>query len=451
MLTDDVTPHILLLGSRRSSKTETLALWYLKQICRWPRMALSCCVAKHSKARKLAEKKIIPKLPMAWLRTYRKRQDEVALLFENGCQIDFLSGKVEDDARGDGVPAVGVDERQIIPTAAVENAMLSCSEGGADFQTVETGTALAGEFQEYWEKAKASEHYRAEVLSISDNVFLPTVFDEQTGRQLPMFIVTRRGMMDPKLFAQEIGDVDADGRYIPRFRSLSGVVYEFFDRARHVRSYAKRRAVLADLYGIDRCSLGVGEDITEEIVASKWKWDSPVIVGLDYNISPMVATVYKVVEGPKGVGDIAWVIDEVILDKMADATRMGIALRQRGYAKSLIVADASDSRARHYKRALAKEGHKVVNPARNNRNPDVKDRVAAMNAVMLNANNETRWFCDPQAARVARAIERQPRDGLGRPAKGEDDHYADSAGYPITKLYPVAIDSHRTVRGRHAA
>ena len=454
VLTDDETPHILLLGSRRSSKTETMARWFVKQVCMWPRKPLSLLVQKHAKARKLVEKKLLPLLPSRWVRDYRKRQDEVALLFVNGVQIDCLSGKVEDDARGDGVPALGVDERQIIPTKSVETAMLSVSEGGDRFQTVETGTPLQGDFEEYWEKARVSPSYRAIILSISDNVFLPSTFDEKTGKRLPKFIITRRSVLDPKFFAQEIGLWNTENqRYEPQFISLSGVVYEWYERARHARRWSQRKAVFEQLYGrgnVDRHAL---DDITAEVTKARFKWESDVVIGLDFNVSPMVAAVYRIIRGQRGIGNVYWLVDEVILDDHADATRMGIALNQAGYSGALIVADASDSRAKHYRRALQQQSHKVVWPARNNRNPEVKDRVAAMNAAMLNANNDTRWFVDPDhAPRCAKAIQSQQRDAAGRPDKTTGfDHYCDASGYPIVKLAPVAMDSQRTVQGRHAA
>ena len=464
VLCDDSVFHHLVVGSRRSSKTELLARWQIKQIAKWPKKALSCLVQKHKKARKLAEEKLIPLCRHSWLGSGDREQqrgqrvpgytrgDEVSLTFITRTKLDFLSGRVPDDARGDGVPALSVDERQIIEAESVSNAMLSCSEGGAEYQTLETGTALAGDFEEYVEQARGNPRYRVTELSITDNVHLPVAHDPVTGLDLPEFVISARSWMDQRRFEQEIGKLEESGRLVPQFRSLTGTVYPDFEWASHCKPWAARKKVLQAAFGIYR---GIGADITPEITQRRCKVAADHIVGLDWGIRPMCASVWRVVQSPAGVPDIAWAVDEVTIEDDGTPTKMGLELQRRGYEpkSTVVVADASDNRAASNYRLLKKQGFRVLRPsAQHRRNPLVVDRVNAMNAKILSAANDITLFVDPVACpTLARALQRHTYRENGKLEADEHDHRGAAGGYVIVRFWPAAADVSRLVTGRYAA
>ena len=462
VLTDDETYHHLIIGSRRSSKTETLARWLLKQFVLWPKSVLSCLVQKHKKARKLAEEKLIPLLLHDWLGSGSleinrgnkipgyTRGDEVSLQLINRSRLDFLSGRVPDDARGDGVPAAAIDERQIIDPEAVGNLMLSVSEGGDKMQTLETGTALAGEFEEYVEQARANPRYRVTELSITDNVHLPVVDDPVTGVRLPAFVVSARSWMDQRRFEQEIGRFDAaTGRFVPQFRSMGGTVYPDFDRSIHCQRWADRRAVMLRMFGPK-----AGKDITAEVTRHRVGKPCDAIVGLDWGIRPMCANVWRILQTPPGVPDLLWAIDEITIDDDGTPTKMGIAMKRSGLApaRTVVVADASDNRASSNYRLLRKLGYKVVTPsAEHRKNPVEKDRINAVNSKLLAASNDVTMLIDPDKCRLlARALQRHTYRENGKPEHDGYSHPNASAGYVAVRFFPAAADTEKVISGRHA-
>jgi hypothetical protein len=77
----------------------------------------------------------------------------------------------------------------------------------------------------------------------------------------------------------------------------------------------------------------------------------------------------------------------------------------------------------------------VVNPA----NPAVKDRVNAVNAMILNAEGERRWKINTDACPVlTEALEQQAWAPSGEPDKTTGhDHPPDAQGYFLVKRFPI--------------
>jgi hypothetical protein len=77
---------------------------------------------------------------------------------------------------------------------------------------------------------------------------------------------------------------------------------------------------------------------------------------------------------------------------------------------------------------------------KNRKNPNIKDRVTATNAMFCNANNERRLFVnDTMCPNFTAALEQQVYDNNGLPQKGEGkyDDIADAGSYPIANLFPI--------------
>jgi hypothetical protein len=96
----------------------------------------------------------------------------------NGSTILFRSADIPDSARSDGVAWALFDERQDIGDEAAANAHLSISEGGDDYQIVETATIKA-EFREHWDKVDANPLGRVIRMRSHGNPFIShKMFDE---------------------------------------------------------------------------------------------------------------------------------------------------------------------------------------------------------------------------------------------------------------------------------
>lgn len=437
-LIDDDPFHIVLLGSRRAMKTETLVRWLLKKIVEWPGHQLPLMVRKRKVARKVLKKKLIPIVPPTWVRKIRVSNDETAVEFINGVYLDFLTGGVEGDARGDGSPAGAVDETQKIPREAVGNLLASMSEGGSRFQTLETCTALSGEFEEYWEKAQKSKRYRTETFSITDNVFLETVFDEQTGVELPEFIVSCREIFDIKTFEQEIGKWSAkQKRYIPQFVQQTGLVYWALRKGRHAREYSQDTAaeVVAAIVG---CKPSQVTDKTKRVCGSDW------LVGADFTPEPTTAAVLKVFSVPNHP-DVVWCVDEVALDAEDNGERLGLELSGSGYANATVVPDAAGRKTKQgpsNTRMISSLGFKIAGPMIN---PDDRDMVNAINGKLGNANRQTSLIIDSTRAKRTFAAMQAQRNGANHKPKtleGEE-HFVRALGYPINHYYPAAVKTRR--------
>ena len=71
-------------------------------------------------------------------------------------------------------------------------------------------------------------------------------------------------------------------------------------------------------------------------------------------------------------------------------------------------------------------------------NPPVRDRVAAVQAMLENGNGERRLFIDPRCRRLIECLELQAYNDKGEPDKDAGyDHMNDALGYPIHRIFEV--------------
>lgn len=445
VLCDDAHHHLMVIGSRRSGKTELGAAWLVKQMARWPGYALSCLVQKHKKARKLLRDKVLPRVRQAWVASPPTYGDEVSLTLVTRTKVDFLSGRVPDDARGDGVPALFIDETQIIPQESKHNAKLSCSEGGTDFQTLEVGTATA-DFEDEVEAAKNNPDIRVEELSITDNVFLEMAYDDEVGAAVPPFVATMRRQMSQRQFEQEVGVwLPDEQRFSPRFHSLVGTVYSDFEVDTHARRWEDRVNVLREVFGEYP---GLGRDITAQVARRRFRVAADTIWGVDWGINPMCGSGWRILQAPPGVPDIAWCVDEITIEDGGSPTKFGLELARRGYkpARTVVIADASDNKADSNRRLLQQRGFKVFWPGPNNRNPLEQDRINAVNAKILNGDEEPTLFVDPvKAPTTKNALRLQAWGPNKKPARDEHNHRAAGLGYFVIRLWPAAGSADRVL------
>lgn len=458
VLCDDEHEHLLIIGSRGSGKSELGARWLLKRIAIAPKKALSLLVAKRKKARRFVEKKLLGKMPDSWLsaslgnkgrKGYRRAADEISLSFKHGCLVDCLSARVPDDARGDDIVGALIDETQLCPAEARANLILSGRDNaGADIQTCETATLLAGDFEEYLDACRDDETYLVEELSITDNVHLDTVFDEYYGVKVPKLVIWARHHQPKADFEQEIGKWDAERRrFCPQVTQQTGLVYYQYKRKLHVREYDEDSAGSVVRTICSSIEPLVGEEKTYKVTHGRWRTALDWVVGVDFEPEPFAAVACKVFETPSGWPDLLWVIRE-FGEQNADASALGYQVYEAiGEAGTIPDAAGRYSEGKKSSVALLRDaGLNVRGPIRN---PAERDRINALNGKLENGAGQVSLIIDPSCTHTISALQRQRLGANKAPGGMRDgeDHYARALGHIVHYLYPIT----RAVREAKAA
>lgn len=161
----------------------------------------------------------------------------------------------------------------------------------------------------------------------------------------------------------------------------------------------------------------------------------PIYVGMDFNVGKMAAVVH-VFRGdtPHAVEEVADGYDtpamcRILRDRYGDRQITVYPDASGGSRKSV---DASETDISILKQA----GFIIRAPAKN---PPVKDRVNAMNAMFCNGEGERRYFVNAYGCPTyAECLEQQVWTQSGEPDKtAGKDHMNDAGGYFIAKEFPI--------------
>jgi len=207
--------------------------------------------------------------------------------------------------------------------------------------------------------------------------------------------------------------------------------------------------------------------------AEKLKYNPklPLCVGLDFNISPGVATFsqeqYYTGENPRVAREFTAVVDEVWIEKDSNTRRIceEIVKRYRDHESDLLIsADATGGAGGTAKVAgsdldlIQKYLGPVFGPQKRqvdvwveklpgrlkmrtpNHNPPVRARINAMNSRLESADGKVHMLVDPRCKHLIADLE-----GVTWTASGEIDkksspmlsHISDGLGYLITEKFPV--------------
>lgn len=158
-------------------------------------------------------------------------------------------------------------------------------------------------------------------------------------------------------------------------------------------------------------------------------------VGMDFNVLKMAAVVHVIRQGlPHAVAELVGVRDTPTMARM---------LKERYSAHSIVVyPDASGGNTSSKNAAesdlsiLRQAGFQVrVNAS----NPAVKDRVASVNAMLLNDKGERRYRINTRLCpSYTEGLEQQAYDKNGEPDKTTGhDHVNDAGGYFIVHEWPI--------------
>jgi hypothetical protein len=386
-----------LVGGFGTGKTETLANCALRDAMEAPAGLIGLYEPTYDLVRLILAPRMEDKLSTMGIRYRYNKQENIIYCSSGGC-ADFVLRTLDNPARIVGYETyrAHVDE---IDTLKEDHARLAWQKViarnrqrpkgvVAPFNRVAVYTTPEGFRFVYktWAKDPQPGYVMVQAPTRT-NPFLP-----------PDYIDSLRASYPPQLI-----DAYLEGRFV---NLASGNVYPNFDRKLNH---------------------------TDEVMAER----EPLVCGLDFNVLKMAAVIYVVRNGePRAVGELTGVRDtpemarilkERFKDKGHTVTIFPDASGQNTSSKSASESDLS----------ILKQAGFLINV--NSTNPAVKDRVNAVNALILNDKGERRLKVNTHLCPVfTEALEQQPYDKNGEPDKATGhDHVNDAAGYPLVKLWPI--------------
>lgn len=199
----------------------------------------------------------------------------------------------------------------------------------------------------------------------------------------------------------------------------TGMVYDRFNRAKHVRELPP----LLDRFGRPYQQQTPGKPCADETI----------LAGIDFNIGNTNAVLFI------RRGDDFWGFDEVA--GAHDTDDLGKKIRER-YPDHRILMYPDASGAKRTTNATRSdvailESYGLSNMAPS-ANPPVRDRVAAVQALLENGKGETHLYFTPACPKTIESLELQSYTEKGEPDKeGGQDHLCDCVGYPLHRIRAV--------------
>ena len=161
-------------------------------------------------------------------------------------------------------------------------------------------------------------------------------------------------------------------------------------------------------------------------------------IGMDFNVGKMAAVVYVLRNG------CPFALDEFTKGRDTPSLCASIRARYGHRHKITIYPDASGNSSSSQSAVISdfvlirQAGFEIKAPMKN---PLVRDRIAAVNTLILNALGARKLRVNvDRCPELAKTLEQQIFDEKsGEPdKKAELDHVGDAAGYPLHQIYPLA-------------
>lgn len=349
-------------------------------------------------ARRVFWRRLKQAIPKSW-RAGKPNETDMAITLKSGHVVRCVGLENYDDLRGSGLFFIIIDEWADCKYEAWEEVirpMLSTCR-----YTMPNGEVRKGGHALRIGTPKGFNHcydtYQSGRLGGQPDhrSWLYTSLDG--GNVPPEEIEAAQRTMDPRSFRQE---------YQASFENYKGVVYYTFNRE-------------------------------ESRTLERIKAGEALHIGMDFNVQKMAAVVFVIREG------VPLALDE--FKELRDTPAMIEAIKARfpaGKHSIAIYPDASGQNTSSKSASesdlslLRKAGFAIVV---DHANPAVKDRVNALNAMLLNAYGDRRLKVNTdQCPGFTQCLERQIYDDKGDPdKKGGFDHMNDAAGYFIVQRYAI--------------
>jgi len=369
----------------------------------WPDPRYFYAAPTHKHARELAWDQLLQLIPEPWLDKDRTSSGRLTIFTRWGSRIMLtgLSDKKRSDIEGfqwDGGVidessdvAPGLFGRVVLP--ALSHRRGWCWRIGAPKRQ---GIGAA-EFRRMCEAAARGDDPDSACFSWPSRDILP-----------PDIIEMMRRTLDPKDFLEQCEAT---------WQSAGGGIFYTFDRQYNVRPVA-------------------------------YHPDKPLIVGSDFNVSPMAWVI-----GHRYPDRIEWLKELFLRDANTRAALDTLYQLYRDHQGGFEFYGDATGAAR--KTAAAETDYaQILNDERFKRlgrtvhypptNPPIADRFAACNAMLLNAAGERRMFIDPGCVNLIADLEnRYYKPGTREPADppGSDvGHITDAMGYAVYRLFPIRVE-----------
>ena len=211
----------------------------------------------------------------------------------------------------------------------------------------------------------------------------------------------------------EAARIDLDERtfhqeYCAEFVSYSGIIYYSFSREHSV--------------------LACGDD------------NGTLLIGMDFNISPMSACI-AIRKGGK-----LYIFDEICLFG-SNTDEMVTEIKHRYPNRHIVVFPDPASRQRRTSSAGGRTDLSILQNAgfevkAKKSHALVRDRINAVNSRLLSSSGERNLFVSPKCKQTIKSLERQTyKEGTSIPNKDDGyDHMNDALGYLVETIFPVRTE-----------
>ena len=368
---------------RRFGKTH-LALRELAKFARFPNQRVWYVAPSYRMAKQILWKKLKRKLTdINWVK--KINETELTLELVNGSEISLKGADNYDSLRGVGLNFLVIDEAADIDSEAwyeVLRPTLSDTQGSALFLGTPKGYNW---FKDLYDAGKTKKDWISFQFTTLDGGNVPAEEVEQAKQDL-----------DARTFAQE---------FLATFEKYSGIIaYAFGDH-----NYRAAPAIQSH---------------------------TPLILGMDFNTSPMSCVVMVRTQ------DGLHAIDEIALYS-SNTTEMIDEIKTRYpsnpitcYPDPAGVARKTSANGNTDIRLLEQAGFTV---RYHRQHAQVKDRINAANSLFhCRADNTTRFYIDPKCKHTIKSLLNYSyKEDSQVPDKGVFDHFFDAATYPIEFLFPI--------------
>jgi phage terminase large subunit len=374
-------------AGRRFGKS-ILAIRELAKFASQPNKKVMYVAPTYGMARNIIFDQLKQKLDdLRWVKKINETRMEIDLV--NGSRIMLRGADNYDSLRGTGVDFLVMDEMaDIKPEAWSEVLRPTLSAQKPPGSALFVGTPKGhNHFKDLFDLGKTDDDWESWAFTTLDGGNVSAEEIEAAKRDLSQ-----------KVFNQE---------YMATFESYSGLVYYNFSLQDSVKKWEKPEKPLKE-----------------------------VMLFCDFNINPISGAV--AVRTPNGIH----IIDEIVIYG-SNTDELAQEMRTR-YPNHMITCFPDPAGAQRKTSAggrtdisiLQNAGFKVLYKPRH---PAVKDRINAVNSLLLNTNKERRLFVDPKCKEVIKSLSRHTyKEGTQIPNKDDGfDHMCDAVGYGVEYLFPV--------------
>ena len=340
-------------------------------------------------------------IPLSYIK--KVHETELTITLHNNSRIKLKGADNADSLRGSSISFLVMDEVQDISEDAWRLVLRpACADQKA--RVIFTGTPKSFNwFYDLYHKADINPRWSSHMYTTLEGGWV----DEEE-------INEARDDMSPAQFRQE---------FEASFEALGNMVYRYFDKKLHVQDFA---------------------------MTSYQFHNKPILVGLDFNVSPMTAVLSIRTSPGDGIheelfGDIKkdglYIFKEFYLTNSDTYEMSEEIIKFLGKPEKVIVCpDASGAfRSANSKttniQILEHNGFRVKF---DKKNPPVSDRVNQVNALMMSAGDDVRMKVHSDCKHLIKALSGQEYDKRGEPDKTAGlDHMPDALGYLINVQFPL--------------